>query len=238
MVLDHPSRLYSKTSIRFFGEFSQPDANGLQNAFIQCLALRTKLPRWVQRMDGMSGRKYRYLVNNLVALTPNARYMEIGSWAGSTACAAMHGNTVEMQCIDDWSEFGGPKNEFFANTGRCITDDIGFRFIESYFRVVDFSSIGLFTIYLFDGPHSENDQYDGITIVQRALDDTYVLCVDDWNWLQVREGTFRALNELKTQILARIEIRTTQDNSHSGMPAKFSDWHNGYLFAVCRKSDT
>src|SRR5271156_5203500 len=66
-------------------------------------------------IEGMSGRKYRIFINNLVKNVRNPRYLEIGTWAGSTLCSAINGNDVTAVAIDNWSEFGGPKDRFQAN---------------------------------------------------------------------------------------------------------------------------
>ena len=111
------------------------------------------------------------------------------------------------------------------------------KFIESDFRKVNYNEIGKFNIYCYDALHDEKDQYDGITIVQPALDNVFILIIDDWNWPGVRKGTFDAINDLNLNIISKIEVRTTQDNS---MPklflGQYSDWHNGYFIAVCEKS--
>ena len=39
-------------------------------------------------MEGLSGRKYRSLINNLIQKIKDPRYLEIGTWLGSTACSA------------------------------------------------------------------------------------------------------------------------------------------------------
>ena len=162
--------------------------------------------------------------------------MEIGSWAGSTACSAIYNNKLLITCIDNWSEFDGPKNSFFTNINANSNKDTNFSFIESDFRTVDYSSIGKYNIYLFDGPHDYIDQKDGIVIVQSALDDTYILIVDDYNWSRVRNGTIDALKELNQSVVASIEIRTTDDESHGYLHGKNSDWHNGYFIAVISKN--
>ena len=186
-------------------------------------------------MSGMSGRKYRRLINRMISLSRAPRYLEVGSWAGSTACSAIHGNRVEMTCIDNWSEFGGPKDVFLANVAAASNAGVVFSFIESDFRKVDFSAIGRFNVYLFDGPHSRQDQYDGVRLAQPALADTFVLIVDDWNWEQVRSGTFDAIADEKLRLHLSVEIRTTLDNSHAPQTMENSDWHNGYFLCVCRK---
>ncbi len=183
----------------------------------------------------MSGRRYWGLINHLVNFTPNAAYLEVGSWKGSTACAAMAGNQVKMQCIDDWSEYGGPKEEFFANTGRWLTPDIEFDFLEQDCNETDFGALGPFNIYFFDGPHSMPDTFNGIVNAQDALTPVHTLIMDDWNWPFVRKGTQDALDHLAHDVLATLKIRTTQDGSHPAIACEQSDWHNGYFIAVCRK---
>jgi hypothetical protein len=182
----------------------------------------------------MSGQKYRTFINNFVGSHPDARYLEIGSWQGSTAAAALNGNSVKALCIDNWSQFGGPKSAFLANIERVRSQspDVDFRFIENDFRRVDYTSLGRFNIFLFDGPHEELDQYDGIMVARPALEKSFVLIVDDWNWRQVRVGTFRAIRDAGYSIASSIEIRTTQDNTHAPVHGKNSDWHNGYFIAV------
>ena len=119
----------------------------------------------------MSGQRYRSFINSLVASHPDPRYLEIGSFAGSTATAALHGNRGKALCIDNWSQFGGPHSDFFDNIEKVLSSDIDFSFLEQDFRAVRYDRIGTFNIYLFDGPHEERDQYDGIALAQPALTD-------------------------------------------------------------------
>jgi len=226
-----------ETSIEFRGEFgTSPLARQLMQAFVDALAIRTKLPQWIRTMPGMSGRKYRYLINNLVGSISNPRYLEIGSWAGSTACSAIHGNSVVAVCVDNWSEFGGPKDAFAANIARALTPNVKFSFVEGDFRTVDFITLGRFNVYFFDGPHEEQDQYDGLTRVFPALEDEFVLVVDDYNVDRVVRGTESALQHLPVSIVGSITIRTSQLNRTPNIVFQYSDWHNGYQLMVCRKT--
>jgi hypothetical protein len=219
------------------GDFSAlPQSFLVKQSLDRALANIGGAPDFVRAMDGMSGQKYRTFINNLAGSHLDARYLEIGSWQGSTAAAALYGNSVKALCIDNWSQFGGPKSAFFANIERVRSQSpaVDFRFIESDFRRMDYTSLGRFNIFLFDGPHEELDQYDGIMAARSALDESFVLIVDDWNWRQVRLGTFRAIRDARYSIASSIEIRTTLDNSHPPVAGKDSDWHNGYFIAVLR----
>jgi hypothetical protein len=225
-----------ETAITLLGDWTTPEAEILSNALLNALAMDHKLPNWIRYMDGMSGKKYRYFINNLVATVPDARYLEIGSHSGSTACSALFGNKVKATCIDNWSEFGGPKQWFMHNINNVLTPDIDFKFIESDFRKVDYSSIGKYNIYMFDGPHFEKDQYDGIELVQDALDDQYVLIVDDYNWSHIQKGTQDALNHVGHKVLASIVVTTWIGDGHPIVSHQFSDWHDGYFIALMSKT--
>jgi hypothetical protein len=226
-----------ETSYKLSGDFLANSASAiLLESFRRSMALEHKLHPLLCEMVGMSGRKYRYLINNLIEETKDPRYLEIGSWAGSTACAAIFRNQVAVTCIDNWAEFGGPKDVFLANIQACKNEQVNFNFIERDFRDVDYSRIGKYNVYMFDGPHGEQDQYDGVVIAQPALEAVYTLIVDDWNWSKVRTGTMRALADTSTTLICSIDIRSTQTNLEPrGAKRQHSAWHNGYLLAVCKK---
>lgn len=222
-----------ETSIAFHGNPNETAlAWSLDRALRDALGLKSKLPDWIMTMPGMSGRKYRRLINQLVDLAPQPRYLEVGSWAGSTACSAMFANACAVTCIDNWSEFGGPRAAFDAATEQARSELIDFRVIEEDFRKVDYAPIGQFNIYLFDGPHEYQDQYDGVVMAQPALTDEHILIVDDWNWAQVRQGTIDAIAHLNLRMISGIEIKTSQTGEHPATSFEKSEWHNGYLLAV------
>jgi hypothetical protein len=236
MVLGQPHRKCDTLPcISVRGDFSALPAGVLvEDAFTRALANVGGPPDFIRAIDGMSGQKYRTFINNLVGSHPDPRYLEIGSWGGSTATAALYGNSVKALCIDNWSQFGGPRATFFTNIERVLSPAVDFKFVENDFRRVDYTTLGDFNIFLFDGPHEELDQYDGIMVAQPALDKSFVLIVDDWNWRQVRLGTFRAVRDAGYVIASSVEIRTTQDNSLPRVRGKNSDWHNGYFIAVLK----
>ena len=239
-----------ETSIFLGGNFEQNTySKNLKLSLSQALAIDTKIPDWIKFMPGMSGKKYRYLINILISLTKDPRYLEIGSWTGSTVCSALYGNKAKAVCIDNWLTFpeeeqvrkffntDDQKKTFEINTKKVITEKINFQFIESDFRKVNYKQLGKFNIYCYDALHDSKSQYDGITIPQPALDDIFILIIDDWNLEEVRKGTFNAFGDLGINVISKIDIKTTQNND---MPKLFhshySDWHNGYFFAVCEKS--
>jgi hypothetical protein len=203
-------------------------ANAVLNTVVDASAPFYAIP-------GMSGRRYRLFINQLVQSLPNPAYLEVGSWAGSTLCSAISGNVLRAVAIDNWSEFGGPKDIFMQNVERCVAPGAEVLFIEGDFRAVDYSSLGTFNIYLFDGPHEQRDQYDGLSLALPALSSEFVFIVDDWNWERVRTGTFAAIRDTRLSVVYAAEIRTSFDGSQPKNVFGDSDWHNGYYISVLRK---
>jgi hypothetical protein len=188
-------------------------------------------------MEGMSGQKYRLFINNLIESLVNARYLEIGTWAGSTLCSAIFGKFAHALAIDDWSQFGGPFTKSYNSLARFRTADAKVSFLEDDFRNVNFDAVGKFNVYLFDGPHTLEGQSDGISVAQPALDDQLVLVVDDWNWQQVRTGTMKGIRDCGLVLEFTAEIRSSLDNTQPSVQRQHSDWHNRYFIAVVSKTE-
>lgn len=196
--------------------------------------LRSNLVKEVLDMDGMSGKKTRHFYNNICSMQ-DARYLEIGTWKGSSFCAAMCNNNMTCVGIDNWSEFGGPKHEFLQNFNKFKGDNNAI-FIEKNCWDIDVLKLGKFNIYMYDGDHEENSHFKALDHYLQCLDNEFIYLVDDWNHPPVRSGTNNAIKENNCTILYEKSIRTTDDDSHARISGKISDWHNGICIFVLRKS--
>lgn len=213
----------------------------IEKSFEDSIENKSNLPEWILNMDGMSGISYRCFINNLIGNLKNSKYLEIGCWKGSTCCSAMYANSTKVLCIDNWSEFGGPKNDFFYNVKKCISENkneniLEFEFLEKDFRKIRYDDIGKYNVYMFDGPHKEKDHYESISIAKNCLDDEFIFICDDWNWEEVRNGTKNSFIDNTIEILYSLTIFTSLNG---GMPIiengiQNSHWHNGYFIAVCK----
>ena len=193
----------------------------------------SKITNDIINMDGMSGIKTRHFYNNLLN-TEDARYLEIGTWKGSSVCSAMCGNKAKVVCIDNWSEFGGPKNEFLLNFERYKGENDA-TFIEDDCYKVDISIFSKFNIYMYDGNHSNESHYYALFHYYNCLDDIFIFIVDDWNWEDVRNGTKNSIHKLNLKVLYEKEIRLTWDNSHTPQQEARDTWHNGIYVAILQK---
>jgi hypothetical protein len=193
---------------------------------------QSKLPPEILAMSGMSGLKTRHFYNHMLTLD-DSRYLEIGPWMGSSVCSAMYGNAGNVVVIDNWSEFGGPKEEFLRNFNTWKGANNA-SFIEGDCFKVDVSTLPKFNIYMYDGNHDEESHFKALTHYYDAMDDIFIFIVDDWHCKHIRDGTFRAINALDLYILDSIDIRLNFDNIQTGYP---DSWWNGMYVAILQKRD-
>ena len=233
-----PPELITRNSqpIRHFRQGKADLVEALNGAFADALEYQGKLSPEILAIQGMSGKKYRYFINNLIERLQSPRYLEVGSWLGSTLCAAIYKNNVTAVAIDNWSQFAGPVADFFRNLGNSCSLENRVSVLSKDFRYVDFKSLGTFNVYLFDGPHEYQDQYDGLLMALPALDNRFIFIVDDWNWRRVREGTYACIADLGLTIVTSIEVRSTsEEDGNPSVAFQDSDWHNGYFISILQK---
>ena len=208
------------------------------SALRDAMAMRGRLCDDAFKVHGYSGKKIRYLFNNLMSEVFEPRYLEIGVFHGASLCSAIFENVVRVVAIDDWtwSNDKSARDTLDANIAKFRTANSEIKIIDSDFRAVDYSAIGPFNVMYYDGPHDEQDQNDGVAFPLKAMDELFILIVDDWNWFHVRRATFKALLDGMAKIEYSVEIRTTMDDSSPLFSGSDSEWHNGLLCAVVSKS--
>jgi hypothetical protein len=193
----------------------------------------SKITNDIINIEGMSGTMTRHFYNNLLDIE-DARYLEIGTWKGSSVCSAMFKNKAKVVCIDNWSEFGGPKSEFLVNFEKFKGENEA-TFIENDCYKVDVSLLPKFNIYMYDGNHTNESHYKALLHYYNCLDDIFIFIVDDWNWKDVRDGTNNAIQKLNLKVLYEKEIRLTWDNSHTPHKQARDTWWNGIYVVILQK---
>ena len=199
----------------------------------------SKITDEILRMDGMSGIKTRHFYNNICSMN-DARYLEIGTWKGSSICSAMCSNKITCLAIDNWSEFGGPKTEFLKNFNKYKGRNNA-TFIEKNCWDIDVTTLGRFNIYMYDGNHEETSHFQALNHYLPCLDDKFIYLIDDWNWKYVRNGTLNSIKDNNVKILYQKEIFTNQEGELDWGPGpgkRFGidgDWHNGIFIFVLKK---
>lgn len=180
-------------------------------------------------LEGMTGLMTRHFYNNLCSLE-GARYLEIGTWMGSSVCSAISNNKTRTICIDNFSEFNESRNvrESLLENIDNFKGDNEITFIESSCWDVDPSGLGKFNIYMYDGCHDEVAHFKALSHFMECLDDEFIYIVDDWNWPSVREATFKSLAKNGMETLFKKEITYDDINRQT--------WWNGIGIFVLKKN--
>lgn len=200
-------------------------------SFERAELLQSKISQDIKDMEGMTGEKTRHFYNNLLTM-PDARYLEIGVWKGSSCCAAMFGNKAKIDLIDDFSGFGSPKDEFMSNLVKYKDkNDVIFNEVDC-FKIDPNLLRHKFNIFLFDGDHSHESQRKGLEYYLPVMEDEFIFIIDDWNWKQVRTGTKQAIRDNNLEVLYMKEI-FTNNNDEFNNDAK--GWWNGICCVILKK---
>ncbi len=190
----------------------------------------SKIDNEIKGMEGMTGIKTRHFYNNLLTIE-DSRYLEIGTWKGSSVCSAMCGNSSKILCVDNWSEFGGPKEEFLNNFEKYKGRNQA-TYIEVDCFSIDVNSIGKYNIYMYDGNHTYESHYKSLTYFIDSMEDEFILIVDDWNWEQVRSATNNSITDLNLTTLWSKEIKLNENNETTH---DRDGWWNGIAVFLLKK---
>lgn len=207
--------------------------NHVKNSIAHAQKGISKLNYNALSLEGMSSPKVRHLLNNLCSL-PDASYLEIGVWKGSTLIAALLGNTITLSdaiAIDNWSEFQGPHNIFKANVSRFLPEN-SVRFYDQDCFAIDLTKSfnKPINIYFYDGNHTAESQRLAFTYYNDIFADVFIAIVDDWNHEPARIGTRQAFEELKYTVLFE-EILPANYNGDT------QNWWNGLYVAVIKRNN-
>jgi len=206
----------------------------MENKYIslieESLLLGSRLPKEVLDIKGMSGSLFKIFLNNLLNMSQDCSYLEIGVWKGSCCISALYGNANKVKnywLIDNWSEFGGPKDEFITNFKSFIGSSPNIFDVDCF--GVDPGSLGIkeVDIYFYDGGHSKQDHLDSIVKYLGVMSKEFIFIVDDWNASIVKDSTMKAIESLDVDILYFREFITNYDEKDT--------WWNGCGIFVLRK---
>lgn len=188
--------------------------------------------------SGYTGTKTRHFYNN-ICNRPDTRYLEIGTWMGSSSISAIYKNKIHSVFIDNWSQFNGDVDVFtkvmkrFKGENQCFL-------LESDCWKVNLGDIitekGKFNVYLYDGAHTKEDHFKALDYYLPAMEDTFIYIVDDWNWQDVRDGTMRGIKKNNLEIKYEY-TRILPESEIVGMPnhtGKKSWWNGIGVFVLAK----
>jgi hypothetical protein len=210
----------------------------LQKSFEAAENEQSKLIPDILELEGFSGNMTRHFYNNLLN-REGMKYLEVGTWLGSTVCSAMYRNTATVVCIDNWSEFpvnGKSVKDIFLKNLETYKGSNTVNLIEADCFTVDVARLPKFNVYLYDGAHTQEDHRKALIHFYDCLEDEFIFICDDWNWPYVRNGTIEAVHQLGLEVVYSLE-RGCQNDDPIPIPYVYgkNSWWNGIWAAVLRK---
>jgi hypothetical protein len=153
------------------------------------------------------------ILNTIVRrMNPEHAFVNVGVWHGFSLLAAMAGNDDKVCVgIDNFSEFGGPRDEFL----RRFLDRRSprHRFYNQDYE--DFFAAGLdrpVGSYFYDGAHDYEHQYRGLMAAEPLYAEGAVIVVDDINWAAPREATLQFAGDSRLEWTVVIDQTSASDN--------------------------
>lgn len=181
-------------------------------------------------LEGMSGQRFRKLLNKLICDLNVTKYLEIGTFRGSTAISALYRND---QCrgllVDNFSQFGAEKRKLISNLNKFkVLSRVNL--IDSDFRecIQDLKNFSP-QVFFYDGSHDDSSHELAAELLEEfTRNEDILFVVDDWNWISVRESTWRGIKKSGVRVKGKWEIFS--DSRDRG--GQFGNWHNGSLIAI------
>jgi hypothetical protein len=186
--------------------------NSISNAFSNI----SNLSNDILSMEGMSGNKTRHLYNNICNL-PHSTYLEVGTWKGSSFISAMYNNyDTYGYCVDNWCEFGGPKDDFYNNIKRFLTNKDIKVIDKDCWAITSDDLQKKINIFMYDGAHDYESQKKAITYYHQFFSKFVIIMVDDWtcDWVDVKRGTMDGIKEMNMIVHYSYEIPLINTTSH------------------------
>lgn len=189
------------------------------------------MPLPIRLLEGMSGQRFRSLLNKLIKIPISGSYLEIGTFKGSTAISALYQNQRTAILIDNWSEFGGPKETALKNLMRhCPTAVLNI--VDQSFD--DFCKVNTrekIAVYFYDGGHSFEEQMMAVKFIDKLNFDKLIFIVDDFRWETVQKATSDSIGSLSSSLVQSWIILPSEKDRLF----RYGHWHNGYFIGLLSK---
>lgn len=193
---------------------------------------QSKMDEAAWSVPALSSLKIRHLMNNLGAIS--TRYFECGVHKGGLFCSAIRNNDNLLYATANDSFASDETNEdkawpqFTANGAKCKSPETEFAvIIGDTFEVDPSVIVGPIDLYLFDADHSYESQRKAMIHFLPAMADEFIVCVDDFDWIEVYRGTEDGVVTSGVDVLFQ-EIFKGNDHDNDG-------WWNGFAVFLLRK---
>lgn len=191
----------------------------LANAINNANNKKSKLPKEILEIDGMTSFKIKHFLNNICDFE-GCNFLEVGSYMGSTFMSAIYNNSLKATSIDFWSnkkDFQNTRLTFKRNLKKTLklqTKEVKqeIQIINKDCFYYDKKELKDVNVYFYDGPHDRESQIKALTQYNDILANQFILIIDDWNSFDTKVGTFVAINRLRYNVIGHCELMGLPEN--------------------------
>jgi len=196
-------------------------------------------------MNGMSGYKYRYFINNLMKQLSTPKYLEVGVMAGSSLCSAIDGvYGVEALGIDNFSTSISTVSQVEAAVAAVTLSDSTVSIMDKDFLTVNFAGRGPFNVYLYDIGREQSNYELSVVQASAALANELIFIVGDWDHAyggvdsELNTGIRASIAQAGYTIKYHADVQSGGYYESVGNPTSdevSTPWQNGYgVFVLTR----
>ena len=187
-------------------------------------------------IPGLTSTRVQSLINGLAK--SSSKYLEIGSYQGATAAAALSGNKIHAYFVDTWQDapqavregWETPETnsleEFKKNIEQYKGENKVFISNSDMFKV-NLSNISDVDLFFYDGPHDFESTKNAVKYYSKSFSDQSILIFDDANWTEVVKGAHKGIVESGLKILYSKKVLNTLESD--------TEWWNGLYIVVVEK---
>lgn len=195
---------------------------------------QSKMDDTAWAVPALSSLKIRHLMNNLGAIS--TRYLECGVHKGGLFCSTIRNNPnlVDINATDSFASDADSDDkaypQFSENATKCRGVEHACNLLIGDTFKIDHSFVcGPVDLYLYDAAHDYESQRKAITHFLPAMADEFIVCVDDFDWDEVKRGTLHGFTEIRDNVECLHE-QVFRGNDHDN-----EGWWNGFYVALLRK---
>lgn len=190
-------------------------------------------------VSGLSSNRIRTFLNSICS-DDNIKYLEVGSYLGSTFCSAIKNNNIKAYAIDDWSTSNLIPFEnklTIANTSSIekFKNNILNTPSNSTAKIINKNCIEVTTndvtekinCIFYDGDHEYNNQLKCLNVLSNLTDNTFILILDDANFDGVVSSADEFIKHNNYTVLFQRKILNRIEDE--------SMWWNGLYILVLQK---
>lgn len=183
-------------------------------------------------VPGLTSRKVQKFLNSICSEANT--YLEVGSYLGATAVAALDGNNLDAYFVDKWEEqiqafrddIVLPPNskETFIQNVKKYKGQNRINVFQCDLFDVDLSEIKPIDVFFYDGPHDYKTTSEAIEYYSKAFNKDCIVIVDDANFDGVVAGAENAISKINCDVRYKKIILNDIESEE--------EWWNGLFIAV------